>query len=112
MGVSAASFATTNTNTDTEVRGDRNVDLSIETFKDLKFKLSVKNLSNRSYIAIKSSTGEALYSECTPASEENYSKVFDLSNPLDGKYAFVVETNGSVYKGLIIQRRSRHMFLF
>lgn len=93
MGVSAASFATTTKNDSIEVRGDRTVEMNVETFKDLKFKLSIKSLVNRSYIAIKSSTGEVLYSEYAAASTEGYSKVFDLSNLLDGKYVFVVETS-------------------
>ncbi|MBU1822622.1 MAG: hypothetical protein KKG00_14080 [Bacteroidetes bacterium] len=93
MGVSAASFATTTTTSPTvEVRGDKAVDMSIETFKDMKFKLSVKNVSGRSYIAIKKATGEVLYSEYTGKTEE-YTKVFDLSNLLDGEYLFVVDTN-------------------
>jgi hypothetical protein len=94
MGVSAASFATTlATNSATvEVRDDKKIELNVETFKDMKFKLSVKNVTNRSYIAIKKATGEVLYSEYT-GKAENYSKVFDLSNLLDGEYLFVVETN-------------------
>ncbi|TDB63774.1 hypothetical protein [Arundinibacter roseus] len=94
MGVSAASFAGINTNTNgsaIEVREDNAVDLNVEAFQDLKFKLSVKNLSNRTYIAIKKSTGEVLYSEYT-GKAENYTKIFDLSNLLDGEYVFVVET--------------------
>lgn len=94
MGVSAATFATTTTNNNTaiEVRDGKTVDMSLESFKDMKFKLSVKNVSGRSYIAIKKATGEVLYSEYTGKTEE-YSKVFDLSNLLDGEYLFVVDTN-------------------
>lgn len=94
MGVSTANFATTVKNTTSiEVREEGKVDLNIETFKDLKFKLSMNKLTGRSYIAIKSANGEILYSEYTTPSMESYSKVFDLSNLLDGKYAFVVETS-------------------
>ena len=97
MGVSAANLANANTiNPSTELRTGGAVDMSLETFKGMKFKLTVKNLSNRSYIAIKRSTGEVLYSEYA-AKSENYTKVFNLSNLADGKYTFVVETgNGSV----------------
>lgn len=97
MGVSTANFANVlkTNNTAVEVREDRTVELSVETFSDLKFKLSVNNLSARSYIAIKSSVGEVLYSEYTSGSE-SYSKVFDLSNLLDGKYTFVVETSKGI----------------
>ncbi len=103
MGVSAANLATANTiSPSTEVRTDATVDMSVETFKDMKFKLTVKNLTNRSYIAIKRATGEVLYSEYA-SKTENYSKVFDLSNLSDGKYTFVVETgNGNSEKPFTI----------
>jgi hypothetical protein len=95
MGVSTANFANAfNINNNTiEVRGDRTIEMSVETFEGLKFKLSVNNLPARSYIAIKSETGEVLYSEYTSGNSESYLKVFDLSNLLDGKYSFVVETS-------------------
>lgn len=103
MGVSAANLVTANTiNPSTELRTDATVDVSVETFKDMKFKLTVKNLSNRSYIAIKRATGEVLYSEYA-GKTENYTKVFDLSNLSDGKYTFVVETgNGNMEKPFTI----------
>ncbi|MPR34253.1 hypothetical protein [Salmonirosea aquatica] len=103
MGVSAANLATANSiNPSTEVRTDGTVDMSVETFKDMKFKLTIKNLSNRSYIAIKRSTGETLYSEYA-SKTESYTKVFDLSNLADGKYAFVIESgNGNIEKPFTI----------
>jgi len=103
MGVSAANLATANTiNPSTEVRTDETVDMNVETFKDMKFKLTIKNLSNRAYIAIKRATGEIMYSEYASKSD-SYSKVFDLSNLSDGKYSFVVETgNGNVEKPFTI----------
>lgn len=105
MGVSTANFANvTSNNTAIETRVDRSIEMSVETFKGLKFKLSVNNLSARSYIAIKSETGEVLYSEYTSGNTETYSKIFDLSNLMDGKYAFVVETNkGLVEKPFVIK---------
>lgn len=105
MGVSTANFATAlNTNnTAIEVRGENNVEMSVESFAGLKFKLSLNHLSARSYIAIKSATGETLYSEYTSGSE-SYTKVFDLSNLMDGKYAFVVESNkGTIEKPFSIK---------
>lgn len=112
MGVSAASFATEINNNAVEVRGDRTVELSVETFKDLKFKLSIKNLANRSYIAIKSSAGEVLYSEYATVNTAEYSKVFDLSNLLDGKYTFVVETNkGYVEKPFEIKTQTTRIVM-
>ena len=103
MGVSAANLATANTiSPATETRTDATVDMSLETFKDMKFKLTVKNLTNRSYIAIKRNTGEVLYSEYA-SKTETYTKVFDLSNLSDGKYTFVVETaNGNLEKPFTI----------
>lgn len=103
MGVSAANLATANTiSPATETSTDATVDVRLETFKDMKFKLTVKNLSNRSYIAIKRATGEVLYTEYA-SKTENYSKVFDLSNLADGKYTFLVETgNGTKEKPFTI----------
>ncbi|MFN3785020.1 MAG: hypothetical protein ACK4R6_13970 [Spirosomataceae bacterium] len=71
-------------------------DLQVEALKDLKFKLTVDKLGNKSYIAIKSqATGEIMYSEFVSNAKANsYSKVFDLSNLADGNYVFVVE-NGT-----------------
>jgi hypothetical protein len=92
MGVSSANLVTANNiNPSTEVRTDETVAMNVETFKDMKFKLTVKNLTNRTYIAIKRATGEIMYSEYA-SKTENYSKVFDLSNLSDGKYSFVVES--------------------
>ena len=106
MGVSAASVVSANNNVSTsaiEVSKDGSVDMNVETFKDMKFRLSVKNLTNRSYIAIKRATGEVLYSEYANKTDE-YSKVFDLSNLLDGSYVFVVETmEGTVEKPFTIR---------
>lgn len=103
MGVSAANLATANTiNPSTELRTDGTVDMNLETFNGMKFKLTVKNLSDRSYIAIKRSTGETLYSEYA-SKTESYTKVFDLSNLSDGDYTFVIETaNGNLQKPFTI----------
>jgi hypothetical protein len=104
MGVSAATFAAADAiHPTTEVRGGKAIDMSVETFKDMKYKLSIKNVSGRSYIAIKKATGEVLYSEYTSKIEE-YTKVFDLSNLMDGEYLFVVDTkDGYVEKPFSIK---------
>lgn len=94
MGVSAASTITAK-NTDRaaiEVREEGSVNMTVKTYKDMKFRLTVQDLTSRLYIAIKSTSGEVLYSEYARETE-NYSKVFDLSNLADGSYAFVVETD-------------------
>ncbi len=68
------------------------IDLNVKTYEDMKFRLFVQNLSERSYVAIKRATGEVLYSEYV-AKPGAYSKMFDLSNLPDGNYTFVVENS-------------------
>ncbi len=94
MGVSAANTVTAKT-TDRaaiEVREEGTVNMTVTTYKDMKFRLTVQDLTSRLYIAIKNAAGDVLYSEYARQTE-NYSKVFDLSNLADGEYAFVVETD-------------------
>ena len=94
MGVSAANTITAkNTDpTSIEVREEGTVNMTVKTYKDMKFRLTVQDLTSRLYVAIKNSAGEVLYSEYARETE-NYSKVFDLSNLADGQYAFLVETD-------------------
>jgi hypothetical protein len=60
---------------------------------ELKFKLALENVKERSSVVIKDSFGQVLYSAALPKSE-NYSKIFDLSGLADGSYSFVIN-NGS-----------------
>ena len=60
---------------------------------DLKFKLTLDNVKERSSLVIKDSFGNIVYSNSIPKSEK-YTKIFDLSNLADGDYNFVVN-NGS-----------------
>lgn len=60
---------------------------------ELKFKLSLDNVKERSSLVIKDFNGDIVYSTSLPKSE-NYSKIFDLSNLADGNYSFIVN-NGS-----------------
>ncbi|GHB88433.1 hypothetical protein GCM10007390_50690 [Persicitalea jodogahamensis] len=95
MGVSAANTVSAKNTTDRaaiEVREEGTVNMTVKTYKDMKFRLTVQDLTSRLYIAIKNSSGEVLYSEYARETE-NYSKIFDLSNLSDGEYAFVVETD-------------------
>ncbi len=94
MGVSTANTITAKT-TDRaaiEVREEGTVNMTVKTYKDMKFRLTVQDLTSRLYVAIKNASGEVLYSEYARETE-NYSKIFDLSNLADGSYAFVVETD-------------------
>ncbi len=108
MGVSAANTITAK-NTDRtaiEVREEGTVNMTVKTYKDMKFRLTVQDLTNRLYIAIKNTAGEVLYSEYARKTE-NYSKVFDLSNLSDGEYAFVVETDkGRAEKAFLIDTKT------
>jgi hypothetical protein len=61
---------------------------------ELKFKLTLDNVKEKSSIAIKDFSGDVVYSTSIPRSEKNFSKIFDLSNLADGNYSFVIN-NGS-----------------
>lgn len=90
VGVSAAnlSFAT-------EKGVDKPVAIELVSSSDLKFKLTLENVKERSSVVIKNSDGTTVYSSSIPKSE-NYIKIFDLSNLLDGNYSFVVNNGGEV----------------
>ncbi len=94
MGVFATSLSNAQTNhvvvAQTSERGT--VDLNVQTYKDMKFRLFVNNLSEHAHVAIKRESGEVLYSEYV-SKPGVYTKMFDLSNLADGNYAFVVESN-------------------
>lgn len=62
---------------------------------DLKFKLTLDNVKERSSLVIKDNDGVVVYSTAIPRSEK-YSKIFDLSNLLDGNYNFIVNNGGDV----------------
>lgn len=62
---------------------------------DLKFKLTLENVKERSSLIIKDNDGVVVYSTAIPRAEK-YSKIFDLSNLLDGNYNFIVNNGGDV----------------
>jgi len=66
-------------------------ELNVKTLGGLKFKLSVDNLQNRSYIAIKNEKGEVFHTEYV-GKASSFVKVYDLSNLPDGEYFFEVGT--------------------
>lgn len=74
-----------------EVLTSENVDLTA--LAGMKFRLTFDKLQHKSYIAIKDTNGETLYSEYAKQTGA-YSKAFDLSNLTDGKYTFII-INGS-----------------
>ena len=88
MGVSAANLS---------FAGEKNADnaaaIELVSSNDLKFKLTLENVKERSSLIIKDNNGGVVYSTSIPKSE-NYTKIFDLSNLLDGNYSFIVN-NGS-----------------
>lgn len=94
MSVFATSLSNAQSNTvaiaNTSERGA--VDLNVQTYKGMKFRLFVPNLSEHARVAIKRESGEILYSEYVSKSGV-YTKMFDLSNLADGNYTFVVENN-------------------
>jgi hypothetical protein len=72
---------------------ENNASIELVSGAELKFKLSLENVKERSSLVIKDYTGTIVYSTSLPKSE-NYSKIFDLSNLADGNYSFVIN-NGS-----------------
>ncbi|QRR01805.1 hypothetical protein [Dyadobacter sandarakinus] len=67
--------------------------LELVSSSELKFKLTLDNVKEKSSLTIKDFNGEIVYITSLPKSE-NYSKVFDLSNLADGNYSFIIN-NGS-----------------
>ncbi|MCP9770564.1 hypothetical protein EGI22_21870 [Lacihabitans sp. LS3-19] len=66
-------------------------ELQVKALQGLKFKLTLDNLDKKTYIAIKNASGEVMHSEYAYKTE-NFSKVYDLSNLVDGEYYFEVVT--------------------
>lgn len=88
VGVSAANFTFAN-----DKVADKSAAIELVSSSDLKFKLTLDNVKERSSLIIKDSFGSIVYSTNIPKSE-NYSKIFDLSNLVDGNYSFIVN-NGT-----------------
>ena len=87
MGVSAANFSFAGEKTTAAIE--------IVAASDLRFKLTLDSVKERSSVVIKDGDGMIVYSTSIPKSE-NYSKIFDLSNLLDGNYSFVVSNGNEV----------------
>lgn len=90
MGVSAANLTFANNNVT-----DNTAAIELVSSSDLKFKLTLDNVKEKSSLVIKDSFGSIVYSTNIPKSE-NYSKIFDLSNLSDGNYSFIVNNGNEV----------------
>jgi len=90
MGVSAANLS---------IAGDKvkenNAAIELVSKGELKFKLTLENVKDKSSLVIKDFGGDIVYSTVLPKSE-NYSKIFDLSNLADGQYSFIVSNGNEV----------------
>lgn len=89
VGVSAANFSIAAD----KVKENNAASIELVSGAELKFKLSLENVKERSSLVIKDYTGNIVYSTSIPKSE-NYTKIFDLSNLADGNYSFIIN-NGS-----------------
>jgi hypothetical protein len=88
VGVSTANFSVA-----ADKAKENNASIELVSTGELKFKLTLDNVKERSTLTIKDFSGDTVYSTSLPKSE-NYTKIFDLSNLADGNYTFVIN-NGS-----------------
>ncbi|KAA0989495.1 hypothetical protein [Dyadobacter aurulentus] len=88
VGVSTANFSVA-----ADKAKEANASIEVVAAGELKFKLKLDGVKERSTVAIKDFSGVTVYSTSIPKSE-SYTKVFDLSNLADGSYTFVI-SNGS-----------------
>lgn len=87
MGVSTLNFAGTETR-----ENAKSSTLELANLEDMKFKISCDNVAEKARVSIKDDLGNVLYTEVVSKATDKYSKVFDLSNLVDGSYKFVVES--------------------
>ena len=91
VGVSTASFSFAAD----KVSNKAAAAIELVSSSDLKFKLTLDNVKERSSLVIKDGDGTVVYSTSIPQTEK-YTKIFDLSNLLDGNYSFIVSNGGEV----------------
>ena len=91
VGVSTASFSFSAD----KVSNKAAAAIELVSSNDLKFKLTLDNVKERSSVVIKDNDGGVVYSTSIPQTEK-YTKIFDLSNLLDGNYSFIVSNGGEV----------------
>ncbi len=90
VGVSAANFSIAN-----DKVKENNSSIELVSSSELKFKLTLDNVKERSSLTIKDFNGDIVYSTSLPKSE-NYSKIFDLSNLADGNYSFIINNGNEI----------------
>jgi hypothetical protein len=90
MGVSAANLSIA-----ADKVKENNSAIELVSKGELKFKLTLDNVKEKSSLVIKDFSGDIVYSTSLPKSE-NYSKIFDLSNLADGQYSFIVNNGNEV----------------
>lgn len=90
MGVSAANLSIA-----ADKVKENNAAIELVSKGELKFKLTLENVKDKSSLVIKDFGGDIVYSTALPKSE-NYSKIFDLSNLADGQYSFIVSNGNEV----------------
>ena len=90
MGVSAANLSIA-----ADKVKENNTPIELVSKGELKFKLTLENVKDKSSLVIKDFGGDIVYSTSLPKSE-NYSKIFDLSNLADGQYSFIVNNGNEV----------------
>lgn len=88
LGVSAANLTIA-----ADKNKENNASIELVSNSELKFKLTLDSVKERSSLVIKDFNGDIVYSTILPKSE-NYSKIFDLSNLADGNYSFIVNNGG------------------
>ncbi|WP_149242947.1 hypothetical protein [Dyadobacter sp. 32] len=88
VGISTSGFSFSE-----EVSKKENASIELISNNELKFKLALEDVKEKSSVVIKDEMGQVLYS-ATLRKSESYTKIFDLSGLADGSYSFVI-SNGS-----------------
>jgi hypothetical protein len=105
VGVSTANFSYANE----KVKNSESAAIELLSAGNVAFRLRLDNVKEKSSVLIKDEFGTVLYSSSIPKSE-NYSKVFDLSNLLDGNYTFIVNNgNETTEKPFVIATETKRL---
>lgn len=78
-----------------EKNNEANSSIELIAGSELKFRLSLEDVQEKSSVVIKNFNGEVVYSSVLPKAE-SYSKIFDLSNLADGNYSFVINNGKAI----------------
>lgn len=93
MGVSGATIANNDMKIVKVASITEGTELNLKVLNNLKFVLSANKVEQRTIISLLDKEKSVLFSEFADTTGD-YSKIFDLSNLVDGKYTFVVRTGG------------------